>query len=186
MHLRPLTLALLCAATLAGCGGDSGNTSIITGFGSSLANGGINLRHGTITLHVHGAPDAVIDAAGNLAIDGKPVTTDAAQHALLLDYYHHTQAVQQHGIDTGKAGAAIAGQALTSTVKGLVNGDTDNIDKEINARAAKVEQAAMRICDDMAGIQVAQNALAASLAAFKPYGDIIQDSSVKDCRDSSD
>ena len=107
---------------------------------------------------------------------------DPAQRALLQDYYRNTLAVQQHGIATGKAGVAIAGQAVRSVVRDLASGDTDNIDKEVDAKASKVEQEAMKICDDLANIKTAQDNLATRLAAFKPYAGIVDADAIADCR----
>lgn len=180
-HLRTTGL-LLTAALLAACGDGTSHTSIITSNSSSLVDGGITLHHDKVTLHVHGAPNAVIDAEGNLAIERKPVAIDAAQRALLLDYYRNTLAVQQHGIATGKAGVAIAGEAIGSVVKGLASGDTDGIGKEVDAEAGKVELEAKKICGDLANIKAAQDSLASQLAAFKPYAAIVDDSAVADCR----
>lgn len=179
----PRTAGLLLMATLlAACGDGTSSTNIISSSSSSLVNGGITLRHDKVTLHVHGAPVAVIDPTGNFSIEQKPVVIDPAQRVLLQDYYRNTLAVQQHGIATGKAGVAIAGQAIGSVVKGLASGDTDNIDKEVDAKASKVEEEAMKICGDLANIKTAQDSLATQLAAFKPYAGIVDADAVTDCK----
>lgn len=185
---RSCTVALLLLTTLlAACGDGSSNTSIISSNSSSLVNGGIHLRNDQVTLHTAGTPDAVINAAGDFSIDQKPVELSPAQRALLQDYYRNTLAVQQHGIATGKAGVAIAGQAIASVAKGLASGNTDNIDKEVNAKADKVTQEALKICGDLAAIKTVQDSLATQLPAFKPYAGIVDASAVTECRsDSSD
>jgi hypothetical protein len=109
------------------------------------------------------------------------VQTNADQRNLLLAYYRSASAVREHGIETGKAGAAIAGQAIGSVAKGIVSGNTDDIDKEVDAKTAAVTQAALKICTDMAGIKAAQDALASQLAAFKPYASIVDPDAVIDC-----
>lgn len=175
------------AAMLAGCGNDSDHTSTnFIGLGSSsLVNGGITVHDNQVTLHARSAPNAVINAAGELSIDGKPVAINAAQRALLQDYHRNALAVREHGIATGKAGVAIAGQAISSVAKGLASGDTDNIDKQIDAKSKNVEQEARKICTDLAGVKVAQDSLATQLPAFKPYAGIVDASSVSDCSDHS-
>ncbi len=52
--------------------------------------------------------------------------------------------------------------------KGLASGNSNEIDKEVNAKASLVEQEAMKICQDLAGIKTAQDNLPGQLAAFKP------------------
>ena len=176
---------LVMTALIAGCGKESGDTNVISFRSSSLVNGGITLRNDEVTLHVESAPNAVINAAGDLSVDQHPATVNAAQRALLQDYYRNVLAVNEHGIATGKAGAAIAGQAIKSVVKGITSGDTDSIDKDINAKSERVTQEALKICQDIAGIKTAQDSLAGQLAAFKPYAGIIKADNISDCTNDS-
>jgi hypothetical protein len=53
--------------------------------------------------------------------------------------------------------------------KGLASGNSNEIDKEVNARASRVEQEAMKICQDLAGIKTAQDNLAGQLATRTEY-----------------
>ena len=178
----PRAIGLLAmAALIAGCGKESGSTNVISFRSGSLVNGGITLRNDEVTLHVHSAPDAVINAAGDLSIDHRPATVDADQRALLQDYYRNVLAAKEHGILTGKAGAAIAGQAIQSVVKGIASGDTGSIDKDIDAKSQKVTQEALKICQDLASVKTAQDSLAVKLAAFKPYAGIIHADNLTDC-----
>jgi hypothetical protein len=158
---------LLAATLLAGCSG-LGDTSI--------ANGGIVLDHGEITLHASDAPAATIDAAGTLRIDGKAVALAPDQRALLLRYYQGVRAVREHGIATGKAGAAAAAASL----KDAVAGGSAAGDKAAD-RADQVTRMATRICQDLAEVKAAQDALAVQLPAFKPYANILDED--KDCHD---
>ena len=182
MYFKSLTVTLALAGLLAGCGDSSDHVSVIGFNGSRLINGHIGLNDNNVTLRVDGSPDAVISAGGDLSIDSRPVTVDAPQRALLQTYYRDVASVRDHGIETGKAGAATAGVALKSVASGLANGNTDQIDKQVNAQADKVKQSAMKICQDLADIQTTQNALATQLPAFKPYTSIVADSDVRDCR----
>lgn len=173
--------SVLAAAILAGGCTASGDHGSI-GFGSThLANGRITINGDEARLHVKGAPDAAIGATGSLRIGHDVVATTPAQQALLRDYYRNAMAIREHGIATGKAGAAIAGQAISSVAKGLASGNTDNIDKEIDAKAARVEQEAQKICLDLVGVKAAQDALAPQLPAFKPYAGIVDADAVDEC-----
>lgn len=176
---------LAMTALIAGCGKESGSTNVISFRSSSLVNGGITLRNDEVTLHVQSTPDAVINAAGDLSIDQRSATVSAAQRALLQGYYRNVLAVNEHGIATGKAGAAIAGQAIKSVVKGIASGHTDSIDKDIDAKSQTVTQEALKICQDLANIKTAQDSLAVQLAAFKPYAGIIKADNLTDCTSDS-
>ena len=185
MSYRRVIGLLAATALIAGCGKDSGNTNVVSFRSGSLVNGGITLQNDEVTLHVQSAPDAVINAAGDLSIAQHPTTVSAAQRVLLQDYYRNVLAVNEHGIATGKAGVAIAGQAIKSVVKGIASGNTDNIDKDIDAKSQKVTQAALKICQDLAGIKTAQDSLAGQLAAFKPYAGIVDAGNITDCANDS-
>ena len=181
MKLHCMVSVLLAAVLAGGCTNNGDHTSI--GFGStSFANGRIKVSGNTATVHVKGAPEAVIGASGSLQIGHDVIATNPAQQALLRDYYHHAAAVREHGIATGKAGAAVAGQAISSVAKGLASGNTDNIDKEVDAKASRVEQEANKICLDLVGVKAAQDALAAQLPAFNPYANVIDASATSDCK----
>jgi hypothetical protein len=163
---------------LAGCG----NGSEMNDFGStSIANGGIRVRHGETTLHVKDAPDAVIAADGELRVDGQIVPTTQPQRDLLMRYSVAARAVREHGIATGKAGAAVAGAAIQGIAASIASGDSNQIDKHVDAKAKLVDEEANKICLDIAQIKAAQNALASQLPAFKPYAGIIRTDQDEDC-----
>jgi len=176
---------LAMTALIAGCSKESGNANVLSFRSGSLVNGGITLLGDEVTLHVQGTPDAVIHATGDLSIDRHPAAVSAAQRALLQDYYRNVQAVNEHGIVTGKAGAAIAGQAIKSVAKGIANGDPDSIGKDIDAKSQEVTQEASKICQDLANIKTAQDNLAVQFAAFKPYAGIIKADNIADCTSDS-
>ncbi|NKJ23795.1 DUF2884 family protein [Dyella sp. SG609] len=148
---------------------------------TSTDHGRITQRHGLILLNAQGAPEATIDQAGALSIDGKDIGIDDRQRELLRRYYISATAIRQHGIETGKAGAAMAGEALKGVAESVA-GDKDSVDKRVEAQTQKITAQVMKICDDLADIKVAQDQLATSLPAFKPYTGIVDEKSVTDCR----
>jgi hypothetical protein len=179
-HSRWIGALVLCGL-IAGCGNSSDHVSIISSGYTSLANGGITMDDGKVALHSSGAPDATITAAGDLNINGNAIATDAAQREQLQHYYSGVVAVRDHGIATGKAGAAVAGQALKSVASNLVNGTPDQIGNQVDAKAQVVTEAALKICKDIGDIRAAQDNLAGQLPAFKPYAGIVGNGDVKDC-----
>lgn len=176
LSLRP-SLILLAAALLAGCNDPDSH------FGSSqMLDGRISLHNGQVTLSANNAPDAVIDQTGRLSIDGKPVPTDATQQALLLQYYQAVAAVREHGIATGKAGAAMAGEVIKGVAQSVASGDSATIERRVDSQSEQIEQAAAKICEDVTQIKRAQDGLAAQLPAFRPYADIAGSDAAQDCR----
>ena len=181
IRLVPL---LLAATVLGACSGhgDHLNLDVISAGNTSIDNGAITVADGIVTLHPDHAPSATIDSAGDFTVDGKQVTITPPQRALLVQYYAGAMAVRQHGEETGKAGTAIAGDSLKNAVSGLAGGDTKSAADKVQAQADKVKQAALKICDDLEQIRVAQNQLVGQLSAFKPYDQLVTTESVGECR----
>lgn len=182
MQARYLACPFLAVALLAGCGDHDSGFNLISAGNTSIDNGAITVRGDSVRLHPDTGPTATIDSSGNFAVDDKPVTVTPADRSLLQQYYAAATAVREHGIETGKAGAGIAGAAIKGAVSSIAGDDDHASENQVQAQTDKVKQAAMKICDDLAHIRVAQDKLAAQLPAFKPYGGLITAGSVDDCR----
>lgn len=172
---------LALTALIAGCGKESGNTNVISFRSDSQVTGDISLRKDGVALHAPGAPLALISAAGDLSIDRQPETVDAAQRALLQDYYRNVVAINGHDLATDVADAAATGHAIKSVARDIAGGNTGNIDKNMQAKSPQVAEAILKTCHDLAGIKAAQDSLAGQLAAFKPYAGIIEAGTISDC-----
>ena len=168
---RLIPLLALCALA-AGC--ESGSFT-------STDHGRIAVRGGVVELSTDGAPKATIDQAGALTVDGKTIAIDDHQRDLLRHYYANATAIRQHGIDTGKAGAAVAGEALKGVAESA-KGDPDSVSRRVEAQTQQITANVMKICDDLAGIKAVQEDLGSALPAFKPYAAIMDDKEINDCR----
>ncbi|MEO8777259.1 MAG: DUF2884 family protein [Rhodanobacter sp.] len=171
MRAQLLPMMLLIATVLAGCD-SNGHYDSITSY--------LSVHDSSVAVHARGHSDADINASGDLSIGGANVAVNDAQRALLKHYYSSAQAMRDHGIDTGKAGVAVANKAVSSVASGLASGDTSKIDGEVNAMAAKVEAKAAMVCADLADLRSTQETLAVQLPAFQPYA-LIKASEVKEC-----
>ena len=176
MSRRNLALAFAAGLLLAGCGNGGHSTSI--------ADGGIVVRGGEVTLHGNGGIEGRLDAAGDLAVDGHTVAIDPAQREQLKQYYRAALAVREHGLATGMAGASVAVDSLKSAATKVVGGDGRQADARLEAAASRIRQEASKICLDMQQIKAAQDRLATSLAAFRPFSGIIGNDGTG-CRDKS-
>lgn len=125
-----------------------------------------------VALHAHGSPEATLAADGQLTIGGKPVALTPAQQSLLKDYHAGVMAMAHDATATGAAGVATAATALGAVASGLASGDTQSIDAKVDAKAAQVEAAAMRVCADLAMLRDKQETIVAQLPAFAPYATI--------------
>jgi hypothetical protein len=170
------SLILVAVALLVGCNDPDGHTG-----STRMFDGRISLHDGQVTLSAKRAADASIDQTGHFSIDGHLVPTDAAQQALLLQYYQAVAAIREHGIATGKAGAAMAGEAIKGVAQGMASGDADAISQRVENQSKQIELAAAKICQDLSTIKHAQDALATQMPAFKPYADIAS-GDAEDCR----
>lgn len=172
MRAYLLPMMILIAAGVTGCN-SSDHYDTITNY--------ISIHDGSIAVHAPGRADADITAAGDLNISGASITVTAAQRDLLKHYYSTALTLRDHGIATGNAGIATAGKALSSVASGLASGNTDKIDSEVNASAAKVEAQAALVCTDLAELRSTQETLAGQLPAFQPYA-LIKANEAEDCR----
>lgn len=172
--LRIAIGSLLSAALLAGCTPDADPGTTQVNFQH------FEVRNDDVIVHAPGKPDATVNAGGDLNIAGKPVATTPAQRQLLQRYYTQVQGIRSDAIATGKQGVALAGKAIGEVIGGLAAGDPDRISTRVEAEAEKVEARATQICVRLGVIRNVQEALAADLAAFRPYATIRADQ-VSDC-----
>ncbi|WP_430388316.1 PDZ domain-containing protein [Dyella sp. 20L07] len=161
-------LALALCTPLAACSNGAWDTGT-----TSIANGSVVVRGDRVILHGNGGAKGNLDAAGNLEINGRTITVDANQREQLRSYYQGAHAVREHGIATGKAGAAIAMQSLKTAAVHVTGGDDKQSDAKLDAATSRVDQEASKICLDLQQIMTAQASLATSLDAFKPFGGIV-------------
>ena len=143
------------------------------------------ITEGNIKISADNQPRAEITPDGHLLIGGKDVPTNDAQRRQLLEYRGHVVAIATDGMNVGLAGAKLGASAAGEALKGIFSGDSEGVEKRINAEAAKIEAQAKRICDRLPAMLASQQALARELPAFKPYASMDQ-SDVDDCgKDSS-
>jgi hypothetical protein len=71
---------------------------------------------------------------------------------------------------------------VTESLKSVFTGGSDeDIERNVQAQASKIESAAMALCDALPGMMESQNRLAAAMPEFKPYANMTQ-SDIDDCR----
>ncbi len=128
-----------------------------------------------------GGRKAEITPQGELLIDGKTIAIDEKQRALLMAYRKQTHAIALAGMEIGVQGADLGGKAIGEALGSVFSGNTDEMEKRIEAEAKGIEASAIKLCDLLPGLLKAQNELAASLPAFGPYAKMTE-SDVKDCR----
>lgn len=134
-----------------------------------------------LAVHRHNGPDAIMSVTGELSIDGKTVALNQAQKELVTRYFAGAHTLRDDGFATGMAGASTALTAISSVVTGLASGEPDKIGQDVEAKAAKVEVQAEKVCRDLHELAMLQDALATALPEFKPYA-TIENSEVDDCR----
>ena len=194
-NLRMTAFALTCCLPLFGCGNsttapaaDPANepTTFIGKAVKGATDGAMEeLAKETIDLTATGQPNAEITPAGDLLIDGKAVVLSAEQRALMMEYRGHLAKLANAGIGVGIEGADLAGKAMGEAIKGVFTGETDQIDKKIEAEAEGIKQSAQKLCELLPAMKVTQDKLAASLPEFRPYA-TMDDGDVKDCMTDND
>ncbi|MBH1750211.1 hypothetical protein I5V27_08275 [Stenotrophomonas maltophilia] len=190
--LRLLPATLLCLPLIA-CGGTSSAPDKSVGKSVAEATSGVgqtvkeamddarkDIAQGNIKISADKQPRAEITPDGRLLIAGKEVAANDVQRRHLQEYRGHVGAVAMAGMDVGLAGAKLGANAAGEALKGIFSGDSEGVEKRINAEAAKIEAQAKRICDRLPAMLASQQALARELPAFKPYATMDQ-SDVDDC-----
>jgi hypothetical protein len=127
-------------------------------------------------------PKGEITPEGDLLIDGKAVEVNPAQRRQLLDYRTLVIDIAKTGIDAGEHAAMIAIDATdVSLFRLIVGGMTGSLERKVEASVKRdIEPAVLRICRQLPQLRDSQQALAASLPAFRPYATLDQDD-VDDC-----
>ena len=190
--LRLLPATLLCLPLMA-CGGTSSAPDKTVGKSIAEATSGVgqtvkeamddarkDIAQGNIKISADKQPRAEISPDGRLLIAGKEVTVNDTQRRHLQEYRGHVVAIAMDGMDVGLAGAKLGANAAGEALKGIFSGDSEGVEKRINAEAAKIEAQAKRICERLPAMLASQQALARELPAFKPYATMDQ-SDVDDC-----
>lgn len=153
-----------------------------------LTEGNISIGGDGIDIKVNGKhysgkdnlPKAEITPQGELLIEGKAVATTPAQRALLLEYRGQVIGIAETGMVIGAKAADMAGTAITASLGAIFSGDTDAIEKKVEAEAEKIKSEAIEICRQLPPMLETQQQLAASLPEFAPYANMDQ-SDIDDC-----
>lgn len=190
--LRLLPATLLCLPLIA-CGGTSSAPDKTIGKSVAEATSGVgqtvkeamddarkDIAQGNIKISADKQPRAEITPDGRLLIAGKEVAANDTQRRHLQEYRGHVVAIAMDGMDVGLAGAKLGASAAGEALKGIFSGDSEGVEKRINAEAEKIEAQAKRICDRLPAMLASQQALAGELPAFKPYATMDQ-GDVDDC-----
>ncbi len=190
--LRLLPAPLLCLPLIA-CGGTSSAPDKTIGKSVAEATSGVgqtvkeamddarkDIAQGNIKISADKQPRAEITPDGRLLIAGKEVAANDTQRRHLQEYRGHVVAIAMDGMDVGLAGAKLGASAAGEGLKGIFSGDSEGVEKRINAEAEKIEAQAKRICDRLPAMLASQQALARELPAFKPYATMDQ-GDVDDC-----
>ena len=193
MNLLRLLPAVLLSLPLIACGGTSSSSDKTVGKSVAEATSGVgqtvkeamvdarkDITQGNIKISADKQPRAEISPDGRLLIAGKEVTVNDTQRRHLQEYRGHVVAIAMDGMDVGLAGAKLGANAAGEALKGIFSGDSEGVEKRINAEAAKIEAQAKRICERLPAMLASQQALARELPAFKPYATMDQ-SDVDDC-----
>jgi len=122
-------------------------------------------------------PKGEITPAGDLLVDGKAIAIDAVQRRQLLDYRAQVIDVARTGIDAGQKAALVAIDAAdVSIFRLLVEGLSGSLERRVEAVVqTSLKPAMLTICHRLPKLRESQQALAAGIAAFRPYATLQAD-----------
>ena len=147
----------------------------------AAAEARIEIQNGNMSLgDAEGKAKAEITPKGDLLIDGKAVVVTQEQRQMLIQHRQLLATIAISGVEIGMKGVDLAGEAIGETVKGIFSGDTESVEKKVEAKAEKIEDSARALCDQLPLLLASQEKLAASLPEFKPYATMTAEDT-KDC-----
>jgi hypothetical protein len=200
-RFSPLALALTLALAGTACGEQARSTAqqiadeTRQGVAEATAAGGEvdkalaeasrKLHEENLSLQVEGVgPKAELTPQGDLLIDGTAVPFTDEQRDAALAYRKEVLAVADAGMAIGRQGAAIGGEAAALAIESIFGGNPDGAEARIEAEAKKIEAAALALCDQVEGLEAAQERLTALVPEFAPYAKSINVDT--DCTSTSD
>ncbi len=181
-----LALGGALVATLAGCIKIEDRNAAKSGEDASwvddlnVGSGNLAFDGDAVVLERRGSK-ARIGANGDLTIDGRAVAIDDAQRRELVAYHGAARQLRTNAVATGREGVKLAKDVVGDVLAGIAKGDTSGIERTAELRAENVKRAAARLCDDLGAMRAAQDRLASTLDAFRPFATIDQ-SALDDCR----
>lgn len=122
--------------------------------------------------HKDGGPKAELTPEGEFLIDGDALPFDAAQRDAALAYRKEVLAIADAGMDIGRQGAALGGEAAALAIRSIFGGggaDAADAKARIEAEAKKIEAAAKTLCRNVEGLETAQVRFAELVPEFRPY-----------------
>lgn len=147
---------------------------------------GMDVKVGGFKLKRDGnLPKAEITPQGDLLIEGAKVVVTPEQQALLKQYRGSLIEVAKAGMDIGAQGADLGVKAAAEALKGVFSGNTDEIEKRVEAEADKIKVAARQLCLRLPALMDSQQKLAAALPEFKPYA-TMDANDIDDCEENVD
>ncbi|MET4727247.1 hypothetical protein ABIE09_001041 [Lysobacter enzymogenes] len=167
MTTRRSSIALVLAAALAaalagGCSRNADSDTHVVVIDHMSMDGDRLLVRG-------GGQRAQITPDGAIAIDGKALTLNPAQQAAGRAFYVEATGIRRDGAAIGQAGAAMAGQVLSTVAQDLRSGRTDQTEAKVEAQASKLRDQAMQICQRVGALRVAQEKLVEQVPQFQPF-----------------
>lgn len=183
--MTPIHVATLLILSLlvAGCGADAPSSGMriqhVDGQDNVLRH--IGFDGDRISVSMPGGRKAEITSAGDLTIGGERIALADPQREIAQRFFSDAIAIRGEGLAMGKAGAEMAGHAVSAVVAGLAQGDPGSIGGKVEAEAAELESRALKLCERAVALQAAQVELAKAVPAFEPYP-VTVPIDVNDCR----
>ena len=103
---------------------------------------------GNLVLHASGHADAQVGSDGSLSIDGKIVAVDPGQRELLQRYYRETVDAVATSRVLSEQGRKMGTHAVGDILASVLQGKSDDADKQMETESKKVVASANQLCAD--------------------------------------
>lgn len=159
--MRKLIATVLACTAVLGLSACSSNTDVV---GSQ-----ISFDHGNLVLHASGHADAQVGSDGSLSIDGKIVAVDPGQRELLQRYYRETVDAVATSRVLSEQGRKMGTHAVGDILASVLQGKSDDADKQMETESKKVVASANQLCADFKTMNDTRKAIVAQMPTFAPY-----------------
>ena len=145
-----------------------------------VGSNNISLHGKDVIITARDGSEALVTPDGDLVIRDRPLPVNSNQRELLKKYSAGILDIEKRGLRLGRHAVAMVGSMVGTLVDDLIAGHDEAIDKDMDAKAKPLKDAAQAICADIRVQKQLELQIVATLPAFKPYA-VIDTGSTDDC-----
>ncbi len=166
------------AISACGSSASDGSTMVVA---AGPASGTLRLEGRDVVIAPAGRPVARVDSRGGFTIGGRPVAATPLQREELASYNRAAYAMVDSSVAVGTAGVAMAGSVIGTVFRHLLTGNSQDLQSKTDAETRVLRRKVVALCRQLTEMDQYQNAVAATMPAFRPYA-VLKSDAVNHCQ----